>query len=341
MNTASSLQRTTLWPIAAAALVASATAAAIWVLAPPAGWSACLVLAGAAVAVAAHWVSRQTLHRRLGGDWDDFERLGGDDSSYRRAPEGSLVSILGAKLLQQHGSEAAVKGDVAAIATGVGKLSAQTTQLALSLQIQGNTNRESRDSVHHIDQSIQVVAALARETEGDARQVSDLSLEGEERVNQAAGRMQSIAGAVQESSQQVGQLVEGVEQIGGIANIIKEIAGQTNLLALNAAIEAARAGEQGRGFAVVADEVRKLAERTAKATGEIGTLIARIQADTQAAVEQMEQVTPIIQGGLEQAESAATVLRSIKQQAAGTLEKMGNLSQALAEQSVQATEMVN
>lgn len=78
--------------------------------------------------------------------------------------------------------------------------------------------------------------------------------------------VQGIAQAVHESTLIMQALNERSQQVGDIVDVIIEITDQTNLLALNAAIEAARAGDHGRGFAVVADEVRKLVTSTAEAT---------------------------------------------------------------------------
>ena len=115
--------------------------------------------------------------------------------------------------------------------------------------------------------------------------------------------------------------------------VIEDIADQTNLLALNAAIEAARAGEQGRGFAVVADEVRKLAERTTKATKEIGDMIRQIQQDTKSAVSTMDQGTSQVGQGVELANKTGEALSTIHSMVNETAGMIQQIASAAEEQS--------
>ncbi|WP_284694730.1 methyl-accepting chemotaxis protein [Geomonas sp. Red32] len=151
-------------------------------------------------------------------------------------------------------------------------------------------------------------------------------------MNRIADRVKSSAGVVE-------QLGTRSDQIGEIVATIEDIADQTNLLALNAAIEAARAGEQGRGFAVVADEVRALAERTTRATKEIGSMIRSIQQETRTAVETMEEGVAEVQRGTTEAARSGEALQEILDQINEVTGQIGQIATAAEEQTATTREI--
>ncbi len=183
------------------------------------------------------------------------------------------------------------------------------------------------------------VARNAEETAGIAQAAREHSSRGSAIVSQASAEIDRIARSVEESARVVAALGERSEQISGIVKTIHDIADQTNLLALNAAIEAARAGEQGRGFAVVADEVRKLAERTTAATGEISSVIAAIQSETQSAIATIREGSNLARSGADLARQAAEALEIINRGAQETMEKVDLIARAMAEQTVKAKDI--
>jgi methyl-accepting chemotaxis protein len=126
-------------------------------------------------------------------------------------------------------------------------------------------------------------------------------------------------GAAEATSATVVKLGESSAQVGNVISVINSIAEQTNLLALNATIEAARAGEAGKGFAVVANEVKELAQETSKATEDISRRIQAIQADTEAAVTAITEISGIIA----QINDTQTTIASAVEEQTATTNEMG------------------
>jgi methyl-accepting chemotaxis protein len=187
-------------------------------------------------------------------------------------------------------------------------------------------------------------------TSGDIAQNCQMAAEGAQRASRAASDgaevvertvsvMGQIAIKVQESARTVESLGERSDQIGAIIGTIEDIADQTNLLALNAAIEAARAGEQGRGFAVVADEVRALAERTTRATKEIGEMIKAIQKETKGAVSAMEQGVQQVEAGTIEAAKSGQALQDILAQVNDVAMQVNQIATAAEEQTATTSEI--
>jgi methyl-accepting chemotaxis protein len=158
-------------------------------------------------------------------------------------------------------------------------------------------------------------------------------------VQETLHGMEQIAGRVREAAQTVASLGERSDQIGAIVSTIEDIADQTNLLALNAAIEAARAGEMGRGFAVVADEVRALAERTARATHEISTMIKGIQADTAGAVTSMDSGVKVVEMGMKSSQRSGDALQQILEAINEVTMQVHQIATAAEEQTATTSEI--
>ena len=192
---------------------------------------------------------------------------------------------------------------------------------------------QSASAVEEMTRTAGEVARSSTEAARIAQETAKTARGGQEEMNQSVMGMQQVSHAVVQAANIITALGRSSDQIGEIVRVIEDIADQTNLLALNAAIEAARAGEQGRGFAVVADEVRKLAERTTKATKEIGDMIRQIQKDTRSAVSSMEQGTSQVGQGVALANKTGEALANIHSMINATAGMIQQIANATEEQS--------
>ncbi len=263
--------------------------------------------------------------------------------------------------VQVHGTDetghlmGAIKVMAENLRTIISQVAGTSSQVAAAANQLNLTAEHIASGVEEVAAQAGTVATAGEEmsaTSGDIAQNCQMAAEGAQHALQTANDgavvvektvavMGQIAAKVQESARTVESLGERSDQIGAIIGTIEDIADQTNLLALNAAIEAARAGEQGRGFAVVADEVRALAERTTRATREIGEMIKAIQHETKGAVAAMEQGVHQVETGTVEAGRSGEALRDILSQINGVAMQVNQIATAAEEQTATTREISN
>jgi methyl-accepting chemotaxis protein len=237
-----------------------------------------------------------------------------------------------------------------AIIVEVGQATAQVASLSDQMvAITGETQRGAERQLGDTEKLVNTLQEMA----GTIRDAADLTRE----AATAAGRADSeakdgveISTQVMQSitamSEQLGSATQVIRQldadsrgIGQVIGLIREIADQTNLLALNAAIEAARAGENGSGFAVVADEVRNLAQRTQQATGEIETIIIKLQGSAQEAATAILQAESTTRNGMDAVERTVGSLNTISQSVAAITEMNARISSDADEERREASDI--
>ena len=190
-------------------------------------------------------------------------------------------------------------------------------QMAVAAQTASDQAGQVSTTADQVSATVGTVAAGAEEM-GVA--ISAVALG----ANDAAEVAASAVRVAEDTQATIVKLGASSAEIGEVVKVITSIAEQTNLLALNATIEAARAGEAGKGFAVVAGEVKELAKETATATAGITTRIEAIQADTQAAVAAIAQISGII---AQINETQTGIAAAVEEQTATTVE----ISRSVAE----------
>ena len=232
-----------------------------------------------------------------------------------------------------------VRDNANSLNAGFDSLTDVTRSMAAESERQAETLSCTAATIEQITVSIDHIADNAKQAEQTAARTGDVSRHSVDAVNGLAKGIEKISTEVDRLASTLGSLGARSSEMNAIIGAIREIADQTNLLALNAAIEAARAGETGRGFAVVADEVRKLAERTAKATVEIGRLIDSTHGDIQTALADMGETQRSVAVGLSASHSVAEEISGIQGEVALVVGSIRDIAEATREQSVATNEM--
>ncbi|MBB1485448.1 methyl-accepting chemotaxis protein [Oceanospirillum sediminis] len=224
------------------------------------------------------------------------------------------------------------------------RLATASSQMAASTASVDNSLHQQQQDAEQLASAMQQMLASVDEVTSRTIAATESSIhaakesEGSQKIIQRnISEAQLLAQDINQAGDVISRLAEDSRNVDTVLEVIRGIAEQTNLLALNAAIEAARAGEAGRGFAVVADEVRTLSQRTQESTTEIQTIVEKLQAAAEEAVEVMSRGAEKANSAADTSSEAGSALSSITDEVMA----IQSMSQQIAASSEEQSSTVN
>lgn len=243
-----------------------------------------------------------------------------------------LISVLLAFLVMK-----AVTKAINQIISNLDDNSTQVTsaaqQIASSSEQLSQAATEQASSLEETASSIEEMNSMVQKNSENARKSSEVS--GTSQISATRGKevvqdMIKAIDAINESNQEISEIVKVIGEIGNKTKVINDIVFQTKLLSFNASVEAARAGEHGKGFAVVAEEVGNLAQMSGNAAKEIASMLE----DSIQKVDRIVNETKgKVENGTEVARQCGDVLDEIVTNVSSVTQMVGEISTACQEQA--------
>lgn len=205
---------------------------------------------------------------------------------------------------------------------------AAVSQVVDNSQLQAENSQSTSEQMKIMGDNITETSNEAELLSGNAASMQSSSEKASKTLlslRQINEDVKKIIGEVQE---QTNRTNESVKKIQAATTFINSIAEDTGLLSLNASIEAARAGDSGRGFAVVAEQIKNLSEQSNESSKEIEATAEVLRADSEKAVQAMQQMQEIIASQSESMQETQQVVAEVIEEIAGSMKSIAQIKES-------------